>query len=270
MNWLKEYGTTEGPLGFPMIDAEAKSLEDLLKSLPEQDYQKVKMLDCVTEKGDRNDVSWITTECNDRDKEVVISSGFKDDYFSKNPIVTLNHDYKKQPVGKSLWRRRVREGKMNGVKAKTVYPEKPAEWKGDEPWAPDVAFALIKAGLMLGKSIGFLTIKSHSPTEDEVKKNPEWAGCRRIIEEWQLLEYGCTWLPVNPECVTEAVSKSIIKPEELKAFGIEYAPPPEPVFAFTPLEEFERALNREMAKIDGKALVEKLVKEASAKVMGRI
>ena len=78
--WLKDYGDTEGPLGFPMPDAEAKALDRLLADNPHAEYEQL-----VVEKatpsaalspGERADVSWITTEAIDRQKEVVLTDGF--------------------------------------------------------------------------------------------------------------------------------------------------------------------------------------------------
>ena len=37
---LQHYGNTEGPLGFPMIDKQARALELLLKTLPKTDEYK--------------------------------------------------------------------------------------------------------------------------------------------------------------------------------------------------------------------------------------
>src|ERR1041384_6617430 len=48
--------------------------------------------------GERADVSWITTEAIDRQKEVVLVDGFNDEQFKANPIVTINHDYTKHAV----------------------------------------------------------------------------------------------------------------------------------------------------------------------------
>lgn len=60
MTWLKHhYGPTEGPLGFPMPDAQAKALDAILQQNPDHDYQR-----CIVEKattellpGERADVS---------------------------------------------------------------------------------------------------------------------------------------------------------------------------------------------------------------------
>jgi len=59
--------------------------------------------------GERSDVSWISTESPDRTREVVVAKGMNDAQFQGNPIVTLGHAYYLPPVGKSLWRKRVKD-----------------------------------------------------------------------------------------------------------------------------------------------------------------
>src|SRR5207249_1170129 len=123
----------EGPLGFPLLDPQARVLDTLLNSLPrtrEYAYRKAVIAQAPTEllSGERADVSWITTESPDRSQEVVLAKGMNDSQFQKNPVVTLNHCYWNPPVGKSLWRKVAKDGELRGVKAKTQYPAKPANW----------------------------------------------------------------------------------------------------------------------------------------------
>ena len=78
-NFLKPYYDTEGPLGIPMLDRQALALEPLLKDLPKDDAYRPGTL--VVEKattellrGERADVSWISTEDPDRCKDVALST----------------------------------------------------------------------------------------------------------------------------------------------------------------------------------------------------
>ena len=161
---------TEGPLGFPLTDKQAFAIEALLKSLPREPayaYRKTLIQKQPTEISDRSDVSWISTEDPDRADDVVIAKGMNDSQFRLNPIVTLNHSYAQPPVGKSIWRKYVKDGGLRGIKAKTQYPPRPADWNKSEDWPADTAFALVQSGLLLGKSIGFLPTKIHLPTEKE-------------------------------------------------------------------------------------------------------
>ncbi len=76
----KSYGTTEGPLGFPMLDRQARMLDTLLKSMPRSQefaYRKTVVAKAPTElnPGERSDVSWISTESPDIVNEVVVDKG---------------------------------------------------------------------------------------------------------------------------------------------------------------------------------------------------
>ena len=274
MTFLKDYGDTEGPLGFPMKVAEAKALDAILQANPDAEHVRLVIQKATTEfsEGERADVAWIQTEAVDHDQEIVLAAGFRDDTFKANPIVTLNHQYELPPVGRSLWRKKIKDGARRGVKAKTIYPQRPDDWT--DQWAPDSAWGLVKSGLMTGKSIGFLTIKSRAPTEEEIKRKPDWAGVRRIVEEWILLEYACCWLPMNPEALVEAVSKSGVPPETLRFVGAEMPAkppsPPPPVIAMTPIYEIEKAIERATRGFDTAAMVRMLVEGATGRLLGKV
>lgn len=269
MTWLPTYGDTEGPLGFPMKDADAQALDALLKATPDATYGRAVVEKATTEimPGERADVSWITTEAMDRDREVVLSAGMDDGHFKSNPIVTLGHCYHQPPVGRGLWRRRVKDGALHGIKAKTLYPPRPEGWREDV-WAPDSAFALIQAGLLNGKSIGFLSLEASAPTEEEVRARPVWAGVRRVIRRWLLLEYACTWLPCNQEAIVEAVGKGVPLPEGFaQAMGLRNTTKPVP---FTLLDEVAKALTRRLAALDLDRLVREAVDLGFARATGRV
>lgn len=223
----KKHYDTEGPIGVPMTDQQAKVLDEVLKAHPGAQYQRSRVDKAATETlpGERSDVSWITTEALDRDNEIIRASGWSDVHYAMNPIVTMGHDYDSPPVGKSQWRKRLRDGDVAGIKAKTIYPRRPPEWIEKE-WPADSAFALVSSGLMIGKSIGFLTLKTHQATPGEQEQNP---GLRRVIDEWLLLEYACTWLPANQEAITLAIEKHSRR-----------GPAPLP---FTSWEEIERRID---------------------------
>jgi hypothetical protein len=261
----------EGPLGIPMKDAQAKLLDGLLQSLPAEDraLKRVVSAKGPTEvmDGERADVSWITTEEIDREAEIVIARGMNDASFKLNPIVTMNHCYTEAPVGRSLWRKRVKDGALAGVKAKTLYPKRPVEWSGDD-WPPDTALQLIQAGLLQGKSVGFVRLKSHAPSSHEIAAKPELAKVSRIIDEWLLIEYACTYLPINPSALVEAVSKSAIKPEILQRFGISLPPPL--TVAFTPESEILKSIERRIGAFDFEGLARKAIADGIDRARGRV
>lgn len=281
------YGTTEGPLGFPLTDRQAIALDAILKALPKDDafrYRKTTLARSPSEllPGERADVSWITTEDPDRTREVVRARGMNDSQFKLNPLVTLQHSYSLPPIGRSLWRKVVHDGPMLGVKAKTQYPVKPEGWEG--AWPADVAFSLVQADLLRGKSIGFLPTKVHSPSEAERQAN-DWKAVDLVIDEWILLEYACTFLPAQQNAMVEAVSKSTIQvPEEfINAMGLDplifqnpqsgTAPPDIKklrVTRFVPLEEIEKALHRHVNAFDLSALAKQTAQQVLDRARGRI
>jgi hypothetical protein len=283
--------TTEGPLGFPLTDRQAIALDAILKALPKDDafrYRKAVITKGPSEvlPGERTDVSWISTEDPDRTAEVVVARGMNDSQFKQNPIVTMQHCYHLPPVGKSLWRKVVRDGPMIGVKAKTQYPARPKDWPAEQPWPADVALSLVQADLLRGKSIGFLPTKVHQPKTDEIQLRGWQENVDLVIDEWILLEYACTFLPAQQNAVVEQVSKGLAIPGEfLSIMGIEVDPAlchglptvarsgdrattgvtthDSPVSYFTPLEEIEKAIERQISSID----IRKLADQAAVSVL---
>jgi hypothetical protein len=270
----KYYGSTIGPLNFPQTDRAAIALDTLLRTLPhskDYEYRKALSTRAPTElnPGERSDVSWISTESVDRTGEVVIARGMNDTQFQANPLVTLGHAYWMPPVGKSLWRRRVKDGSQVGIKAKTQYPPCPETWPADEPWVPDRVLALVQAGLLQGKSIGFLPTRVHIPDDKEVQKNGWTDQVSLVIDEWLLLEYACVFLPANQDALVEAVSKGAMPPDFLAACGLGAAEVPA-LIGFTAWEEIEKMIQRHVADIDLRALTTQAVQVALDRARGRV
>jgi len=248
----KAWYETEGPIGVPMTDRQAQALDSVLKDHPEAQYQRSRVEKAASEFSapERSDVSWITTEALDRDKEIILASGWSDVHYAMNPIVTMGHDYDSPPVGKSQWRKRLRDGEVAGIKAKTIYPRRPQEWTEKE-WPPDTAFALVSSGLMVGKSIGFLTLKTHQANHQEQVDHP---GLRRVIDEWLLLEYACTWLPANQEAITLEVEKTL---KSLTDSAI---------CSFTTWDEIKRRIDVAFPNLD----LDKAFRQAYDRMRGRV
>lgn len=267
------YGDAEGPLGIPLKDKQAKILDSVLRSLPNDKFHEPAHL--TIEKatpelvvGERADVSWITTEDVDRMREIVRADGMRDDHFSLNPLVTLQHAYWLPPVGRSVWRKRMRNNNVSGIKAKTVYPTRPDEWTSTEQWPPDFAFMLVQNGLLRGKSIGFLPLRARSPTEEEIRANPELENVWRIVEEWMLLEYACVFLPAQQQAVVEAVSKGLdIPPKFQNAMRCDLS---EKHVSFTSMNEIEKHVQRCVDNMNLEELAAKTFEDAWDRARGRI
>jgi len=307
-NFLPAAALTEGPLGFPMPDKAARAVDALLRALPktkDYEYRKALVTRPPTElnPGERSDVSWISTESVDRMGEVVLARGMDDGQFRQNPLVTLGHAYWMPPVGKSLWRKRVADGALVGVKAKTQYPPRPASWPAGDEWPPDKVFALVQAGLLQGKSIGFLPTKVHVPDTKEAAERGWGDRVGLVIDEWLLLEYACVFLPANQDALVEAVSKgaTALDAALLRALGLDAgllargeqaAPCATAVSAvldgpntadtavahrgmdrpipFTPLAEVERAAARAVETVDWAAFAARRAAEHIDRLRGRV
>jgi hypothetical protein len=283
MNFLQDYGTTQGPLGFPLTDKQAFALETVLKALPKDEafrYRKFIAGKGPTEllTGERSDVSWISTEDPDRTREVVLARGMNDSQFRANPIVTLNHAYWAPPVGKSLWRKFATDGQIKGIKAKTLYPARPGDWPEGKDWPADIAFSLVQADLLRGKSIGLLPTRVHVPAAAELEHYGS-AQVDLIIDEWILLEYACVYLPAQGNAVVESVSKSI-PPDIQRALGIDIRAedknnhPARPEtgrpIPFTRLGTVQKAIDTALARLDMAATLHRTIEDHIDRLRGRV
>lgn len=203
-------------LGFPMPDHLAKALDGLLKTLPKDcTYRKASAIPDSIEvlDGERSDISKVSTNALDREYEVVLPEGIDLSWFQRNPIVTFAHKYDEMPVGRCKWIKHVPDALL----AKTIYASKPDNWSGD--WLPDAIFALTQQQVLRGKSIGFLPTKLRSPTPEEIKAHPSWDKAAAVIESAMLLEYAVAPVPVNQECLVEAVAKGF--GSQVRRLGLE-------------------------------------------------
>jgi hypothetical protein len=101
------------------------------------------------------------------------------------------------------------------------------------------------------------------------------AKVSRIIDEWLLIEYAVTFLPMNQSALVEVVSKSAVRPEILQALGI--APPPpacglaaESVVPFTPAAEIQHAIKRRIAAFDFEAVANHAIAAGIDRARGRV
>jgi hypothetical protein len=285
----KKHWQTCGPLGFPQLDKQAKQLEVLLRTLPRQKeyaYRHAVVTKAPTETnpGERSDVSWISTESVDRTGEVVISKGMNSSQFALNPLVTLQHNYYVPPVGKSLWQKRIKDGDLVGIKAKTQYPTAPANWNQADAWPPDKVFSLVQAGLLTGKSIGFLPTKVHFADQKESTKN-NWPAGTLVFDEWVLLEYACVFIPANQDSLVEQVSKgAVVDPWAIAQLCNIFQLDPKSLTgnapgavstttiprSFVTLEEFQRAMEARLQNIAWETLVARQVQEVLDRTRGRV
>lgn len=142
----------------------------------------------------------ITTGAIDRDHEIIVAKGISFENFLKRPTVLFGHDHTGLPIGKALWVKSARGGKI--IAKVRVAPTE---------FAQEV-LELIKGGFLGAVSIGFRPTgeKSGPPKPEEVKKNPDWADARWIYREVELLEFSVVNVPANPEALITAVGKGAV------------------------------------------------------------
>ena len=181
------------------------------------------------------------------------------------------------------------------VKAKTLYPPRPeGVARRHDDWPPDKVLALVQAGLLQGKSIGFLPTRVHVPDSKEAGERGWGDHVGLVIDEWLLLEYACVFLPANqgrgswsrpcrraapsastpnycgrsawtpPSPVGEKTSPPSLGGEGLGVRGVERPTP------FTPLAEVERAAARAVEAVDWAAFAARRVAERIDRLRGRV
>ncbi len=193
---------TEGPWGVWMPDEVARALEIRRRCLPAEFRDRLlrRSVDRPPLKaGERQEDSWISTDAVDRHGDVVLAGGMDDRAFALNPVVTWQHAYDRPAVGRSVWRQVTDRAAGQGVLARTHYPTRPVDYPPGEGWMPDVAWGLLRGGLLSGKSIGFVPARARALSRGEREARPDWAGARQVISEWVLVEYACVTLPANPQ-----------------------------------------------------------------------
>lgn len=195
----------EGPRGYRMPESLARRIEDAAKSagVKADDYRRRAAMpsDFRLEDGSRSDVSTVTTDAIDHDREMVMPAGIDLSVFRANPVVPFAHKYDELPVGKCAWIKSA----GNGLIACTRYAQRPQGWEGG--WLPDAIMSMMQDDMCKGKSIGFIPTSMRDPTRDEISARPELANCRGVIDRSTLLEYSVAPVPANPEALSMAVSK---------------------------------------------------------------
>lgn len=160
--------------------------------------------------GERSMVAWLTMDCVDHEKDVVVSSGIDyKTYFQSNPVVLAVHDFGRWPLGKCAWIQAKKNEGFNGLYAKTILD---SDEEAEKVWGK------IKSGSLKGISIGFRPPDDlrpgewGPPTREELARRPDWKGAERVIRRCVLLEYSVCSLPMNPRALVDAVNKGVHRP----------------------------------------------------------
>ena len=144
--------------------------------------------------------AYISTNTVDRYREVLDPEGMDATNFKKNPVVLWAHNYDLPPIGKALWTKRDGDGVISKVKF------------ADTDFAQEI-FSLYKGGFLKAFSVGFIP-KETENAKDEDYNNPKKP--RRTYKSWELLEYSAVPVPANPDAVSLAIQRGVLKTKSIQ------------------------------------------------------
>ena len=155
--------------------------------------------------GERAVIARITTTTVDRDHDVVLPAGVELRDFRKNPVVLYGHGEQTYPIG-SVPPGGI-EKNADGLTAKVVFAERPADLPPEVEWPADTVLDLFKQGVLRAFSIGFTVQSWRDANEKDKRKYGD--GVERVIEKWTLLEFSVVTVPANQDALAIAVSKGL-------------------------------------------------------------
>ena len=142
----------------------------------------------------------ISTAAPDRAGDVIVPKGLRNaDEFLRNPVVLWAHQRSLPPIGT--------------CERLTIEPDRviaETRFSASSPFALDV-FNLYAEGVLRGWSVGFIPAKVVPIPVGRGK--PPGGVC---YPEWDLLEYSAVPVPENPQALTLAVRKGLIKEVDLR------------------------------------------------------
>jgi hypothetical protein len=142
----------------------------------------------------------ITTAAPDRAGDVIEPAGLRNaEEFLRNPVVLWAHQRALPPVG-TCARLDVGDDRIVAV----------TRFARGVPFAEDL-FRLYEQGVLRGWSIGFV------PRRATLLPPSPRTGRRGLkVSEWDLLEYSAVPVPENPEALTLAVRKGVVRDRDLR------------------------------------------------------
>lgn len=133
----------------------------------------------------------ITTEAADRDGDIVVAAGGVIEPYLKNPVVLYGHNYRAQPVARTL-SLTIEPGA--GIVAQFEFPPFGTSAQADE------VHGLWRAGFLNAASIGFMPLTWVNLETD----HDTWFPPRKFTE-WELFEWSIVTVPANREALRRAV-----------------------------------------------------------------
>lgn len=176
--------------------------EEQIKQLNNTIYVAIEDTKAEKFTNERRIVHWISTPDVDRGRDIMKPKGMVSLDFEKTKTVFANHDYTKE-IGKNV----KLVATNDGVKATTYFSDKTA-------YAVD-RYNMHVEGVLNSWSIGFGVVRDNKGNIKE--GSVEWDDAKgiRTFNEWNLLEYSSTGIPMNPNAID--IAKSICKSAEMRS-----------------------------------------------------
>ena len=142
----------------------------------------------------------ISTNTPDRAGDIIVPAGLRNaDEYLRNPVVLWAHQRALPPIGT--------------CERLTIEPDRiiaETRFAPSSTFARDV-FTLYAEGVLRGWSVGFVPAQVHPIPPSRAKSS---GGV--CYPEWDLLEYSAVPIPENPQALTLAVRKGLVKDADLR------------------------------------------------------
>ncbi len=208
----------------------------------------------------------------DRAGDIIRQEGWALDNYRKNPVVMLNHDYGKMPVGNSL--KEWVDGETKQLRMDILFPDSEVNEDADK------TFKMASNGFMKAGSVGFLP---KSVNNDMTKKEREELGMSPWGVEFltqELLEHTVCGVPCNANALQNSIDKGIMAKKDFKNWvkeerlnelkdlevpekkGKEFSSDIDPVNA-------EKIVSALLQKVTSKEIVEKIIEVKAGAVLSK-
>lgn len=164
-----------------------------------------KTLMCVTKAVDPEQGIYevlISSEKEDRDKDILLAAGAQVANFERNPVVLYAHNYAGLPVAKAT---KVEAVPGTGLKATMQFPPRGASAEAD------TVHTLWSGGFLNAASVGFIPHKWENrpgPNGEMPQEGYEsyWWPHGKIFTSWELLEFSIVPVPANADALRLSAS----------------------------------------------------------------
>ncbi len=147
-----------------------------------------------------------TSEQEDRDGDIILTSAWSFDNYLKNPVFMALHDYRSLPVGRTIdiipdynKGQTYFDVKFPTIEELSTNPETPS----DHALFADTIYQMYKHGYLSAVSVGFSGIDCEPRTAGNGQHG-------RLYKAVECLELSAVPIPANPGALIEARSKGII------------------------------------------------------------